>query len=1034
VGHKPQESVSTDPGNSSISRTLAFLFTDIEGSTQLWERVPEAMRPALSRHDEILRAAVERAGGTVVKTTGDGVMAVFRTAGDGLAACLDAQRALAREPWGETGPLRVRMGLHVGDASGQGDDYHGPAVNRAARIMAAGHGGQVLLSGATAALVIDQLPPGATLRDLGEHRLKDLARPEHVFQLVHADLPEAFEPLTTAGGQEHSLPAEPSAFVGREAEVARVVERILDPSVRLLTLTGPGGIGKTRLALRAARETEGRFAGGAVFVDLSAAHDTTTFLTAIARALGLPDAREEAQLRELTRHLAGRDALLVLDNLEQIPEAAPTLARLLQECPALTVLATSRGVLHVRGEHLFPVPPLALPPAGPRQQTAEHIAGIEAVRLFVARAQEVKPDFRVTDENAPLLAEICRRLEGLPLAIELATARLRVFSLEALRDRLGSRLRVLSSGARDLPERQQTLRATIEWSYQLLTPPEQRLLEVMACFSGADVEAVEGVAANLDPWLGSLDPIEGLTSLVDKSLVRQTERADGEPRFEMLESVREYVIERLEELPDLAEAARRAHAEWYAGWTADRRGELGEADRPAALERLAGEVENLRAAWSWSVRQRAVGQLETLIDGLWPLHDARGWYRGAVELACDALEVLEALPPSAERSALGVTLRGIEARALSAIHGYTAEVEAAYERFVASLPHEDLPRAFPVLRSLATLHMFRNEDAKAVEVGRQIVRLAEAQGDPAMRADGQLVLGVSRSFEGRIEDGIQDLEQAATWFESNPYRGLPFRTGPDPRVVTPTALSLLLWWQGRLDSSLARSEQAVAFARSLGHPSTSGYALFHAGLLRLWRHEPEAARAYALEAIRTAEEHELPIWEAVGTVLLGASAVALGDAEEGLQAIGVGVERYRDLPTPPVFWRFLLHLRAVASLEARRIDEGLGFIDEAIRLMPLIADFHVVRGDLLVARGDVAAAETEYAAAMQMAEGWGTLMIRLHVAVRRCRLAGANEEERSRRGRLLREIVDEFSEGFQTRDLAEARAVLQSAEGQGLRD
>ena len=551
--------VTVDQDDTTTSRMLAFLFTDVEGSTRLWERYPDGMRASLARHDVILRESVQGADGAVVKMTGDGVMAVFETARNAVTACLAAQIALHRESWGETGPLLVRMGLHVGEASGDGTDYHGQAVNRAARLMAAGHGGQTLLSNPTAAMVMDQLPADASLRDLGEHRLRDLSRPERVFQLVHPDLPMKFPPLITMGERVRALPEEPSVFVGRDAERLRVGRYLSDQTVRLLTLTGPGGIGKTRLALHAARDAQDQFAAGAVFIDLSAARDTTTLLTTINRELGFPDASEDAQLSELTDKIGHQQLLTVMDNFEQVTSAAPILARLLRDCPELKLLVTSREALHVSGERLFPVPPMSLPEATPKADTAEHVQGFEAVRLFVERARVVRPDFRVTDENAATVAEICRRLEGLPLAIELATARLRVFSLEALRDRLGSRLSVLGSGTRELPERQQTLRATIEWSYQLLTPQEQRLFEVLACFHGADVVAVESVAGSLADRLQGIDPIDGLISLADKSLLRQSDRDGEEPRFEMLESVREYATERLEADAELAQGARSAH-------------------------------------------------------------------------------------------------------------------------------------------------------------------------------------------------------------------------------------------------------------------------------------------------------------------------------------------------------------------------------------------------------------------------------------------------------------------------------------------
>ena len=433
--------------------TLAFLFTDIAGSTQLWERLPKAMTVALARHDVILRAAIEDGTGRVVKSTGDGLMAVFPTAAAGAAACLKAQRALNDEPWSETGPLRVRMGLHAGDAERRGDDYFGPTINRAARIMAAGHGGQVLLSASAAALAADHLPDGASLRDLGEFRLKDLGRSERVFQLVHPALTDTFPPLTTTDRGLASLPIQAAPFIGRERELAEVVRRLADPATRLLTLTGPGGTGKTSLAVRAVSDRLDQFRDGVAFVDLAMTRDAGALLAAMGRVVGIDETRDRSPLEQLVDRLQDRQMLIVLDNFEQVTAAAAVTTELLQACPDLRFLVTSREPLHVRAEHVFPVPPLGLPPAGRGPVTAAGIATSEAVQLFVDRARAARPDFELDDGNAAAIADICRRLDGLPLAIELAAARLRLFSPDALRDRLGqsprapAQLRARSAGA-----------------------------------------------------------------------------------------------------------------------------------------------------------------------------------------------------------------------------------------------------------------------------------------------------------------------------------------------------------------------------------------------------------------------------------------------------------------------------------------------------------------------------------------------------------------------------------------------------------
>jgi predicted ATPase/class 3 adenylate cyclase len=1019
--------VSIEQSVLTATRTLAFLFTDVEGSTRLWERFPDAMRVSLAEHDRILALAVAAARGQVVKTTGDGIMAVFETARDGVEACLAAQTGLSARDWDETGPLRVRMGLHVGEGTGDGSDFHGPAVNRAARIMAAGHGGQILLSGPTAALVMDQLPPDSVLRDLGEHLLKDLSRPERLYQLDYPSMPAAFLPLATADARIGTLPAEPTAFVGREAERAWVVERLGDRGIRLLTLTGPGGIGKTRLALRTAHDVAASFRSGAAFVDLSAARDTATALSTIARQLGLRDASEQAQLDELVARLRPLQLLLILDNLEQVTAAATTLLGLLADCPELTLLVTSREPLHVRGEHVLVVPPLGIPSSLPGGPSVEDLARFEAVLLFVERAREVKPGFRVTDDNAALVAEICRRLEGLPLAIELAAARLRVFSLDALRERLGSRLRALGSGPRDLPERQQTLRATIDWSYQLLSPAEQRLLAVLACFSGADVEAVEAVVGELGPALTAVEAVDGLVSLSDKSLLRQVDRDDGTPRFEMLETVREYALEQLDPEPDLARGARAAHARYYGAWAAERAARVGGPDGATALGQLAEEVENLRSAWRWAVEMRDLARLDALLGGLERLYDARSWYRALADLADDALVAVETLAPSPDRDALAMRLRSDQARALTAIEGYSDEVEAAYERLLGSLDGAETPMVYPVLRSLASLYAFRNDHVRAAEMGRQLLAVAERTGDFAMRVEGHLFVGTGASFSGRIDDGLPTLEAGVAWWHSHPYQSSHHRVGPDIRVSTLTALSLLLWWQGRIDTSLERSRQALDLARKLEHPSTSGYALFHAALLRLWRREPTEARGLALRVVELADEHELRIWGAVGTVILGCAAVAMGVGDEGLRWVSDGLDRYRGLRTPPVFWPFLLQLRSEACQRAGEVADGLESATEGLGLAPYMPDLHRAHGDLRRDAGEVGAAAAAYEAALVAAHGWGAATSELRAAMSLCRLDDGSAAVRERRLRRLREVVATLTEGLDSIDLREARSLLGGA-------
>ena len=431
--------------------------------------------------------------------------------------------------------------------------------------------------------------------------------------------------------------------------MAELLLRLNSPEVRLLTLTGPGGIGKTRLALQAAAELSEQIEDGVYFVDLAPSRDPESALAAIAKTLSIKEASDQPLLAELIRQLRTKSMLLLLDNFEQVTEAAPDVAQLSRECPQLKFLVTSREALRVRGEYIFPVPPLTLPRLDLKGLKFEQLTQFEAIKLFRERAQAVKPDFELTHENAPAVAEICVRLDGLPLAIELATARIKLFSPQALLERLGSRLKMLRGGARDLPVRQQTLRDTIDWSYALLDAEEQCLFELLAVFLGCTFGAVEAVAESATPRVELGDDIlEGLASLVDKSLVRQTQQDSGEPRLLMLETIREYAGERLEEDPELSAAARRAHASYYADFTQRQWERLTGDEREAALAELEADIENVRTAWRYWVAEQDLKQLGKLIDSLWFLYDARGWYRGLVELTSDLLSVLSATPSTAE--------------------------------------------------------------------------------------------------------------------------------------------------------------------------------------------------------------------------------------------------------------------------------------------------------------------------------------------------------------------------------------------------
>jgi len=629
------------------SGTVTFLFTDIEGSARLWEERPQAMHAGLARHDALLRQVIADHQGVVFKTIGDAFCAAFAGAPQAVAAALEAQCALTAEPWPEALPLRVRMALNTGAVESRDNDYFGLPVNRVARLLAIGHGGQILFSQAVYDLVKENLPEGVSLREHGLHRLKDLGQPECVFQLLHPSLPADFPPLRSLSNPAlpNNLPQQVTSFIGRETEIAEV--KALLGKTRLLTLIGSGGGGKTRLGLQVAAELLEGVGDGVWLVELAPLTDRNLVAQTVANVLGVREEMGRPLQQTLVDYLKSRKLLLLLDNCEHLLDVCTRLAdTLLKNCPDVQILATSREAMGIVGEQTFRVPSLSLPPK-PAQATVESVGQYEAVRLFVERATSVQPVFTVT--NAPALAQLCVRLDGIPLAIELAAARVRSLSVQEINGKLDNRFRLLTGGSRTALPRQQTLRALIDWSYDLLQEPEKMLLRRLAVFAGGwTLESAEkvcvggaiGGTGGSGPFIEAWETLDLLTSLADKSLV-VAEPQEGRTRYRLLESVRQYAHDRLLE-EGTFDAMRRRHQAFFLALAAEAEPKLLGPEQVIWLERLEREHDNLRAALEGSGDAEAVLRIA---GTLWRFWQVRSYFKEGRERLTAALAGASASTP-----------------------------------------------------------------------------------------------------------------------------------------------------------------------------------------------------------------------------------------------------------------------------------------------------------------------------------------------------------------------------------------------------
>jgi len=785
--------------------TVTLLFTDIEGSTRLLQQVGERYAGVLAECRQLLRTVFQQWHGHEVDTQGDSFFVAFARATDAIAAAVAMQRALAARAWPNGVTIPVRMGLHTGEPLRTAEGYVGLDVHHAARIMSAGHGGQVVLSHTTRDLVEQTLPDGVSLRDLGAHRLKDLHLPSQLFQLVIEGLPTDFPPLKTLDKSPNNLPLQPTPFLGREKEVDAAGHLLLRDSTRLVTLTGPGGVGKTRLALQVAADLAEHFPDGTWFVSLAPIHDPDLVLPTISQVLGLREARDQSPLEHVKSALQAKKVLLLLDNFEQVVSAALAVADLLAGCPRLTVLVTSREGLHVRAEREFPVPALALP--DPRRlPDPVALSQYEAVALFIERAQTVTPQFEVTNTNAPAVAEICTRLDGLPLAIELAAARIRLFPPQALLTRLGQRLPLLTSSARDVPARQQTLRSTIKWSYDLLTSDEQRLFRRLSVFAGGcTLEAAESVSATLGDALPPV--LDRVASLLDKSLLLQTAQQEEEPRLTMLETIREYGLECLAVSGEMV-ATQQAHTAYYLRLAEE--AELG-IDSPlqtAWLDHLELEHDNLRAALQRLLKQEQ------------------------------------------DRESIEMALRF--AGALSEfwrIHGHGSEGQTFLNSALAASGGVATSVRVKVLASAGIIALDRDDFERAEVLCEERLALCRQLGDTQGIAYSLHLLAWAARERG-------DLTRAGSLFEE----ALAIRRKLGNKYDIGASLlqwGILMCWQGEYARAGALIEESLTLFREMGQPRLIGWSLYKlAEVLFLSQGDLATVRSLLVES--------LPLFRAAG--------------------------------------------------------------------------------------------------------------------------------------------------------------------------
>lgn len=854
---------------------VAFLFSDIEGSTARWSMYPDAMPACLHLHDDLLHEAIAANGGTVFKTVGDEFCAAFPSAERAVHAAMDAQLALAERDWSAVGGLRVRMAVHCGPVTRRGGDYFGSTVNRVARLLSAGHGGQILVS-ADAARTLDEDGEAIRLRDLGRHRLKDFPELESIFQLVAPALPEIFPPLRTVAERPSNLPQHLPPLLGRDAEAAEVVDALQHH--RVVSITGAGGVGKTAIALQIGSSMLERCEDGVWLVEFAPV-DAGAVASTIAGVFGIAGGGGASSIEAITAQLKNKDLLIVADNCEHVTgAAAAAIDAILKSCAGVRVLATSREPLALHGEMVYRLPVLAVPPQD--AAGAQEVAAFGACALFAERARAHVPAFAITDENARTVARICRRLDGIALAIELAAPRLRVLSLTQLDERLAERFRLLTGGQRHALPHHQTLRALLDWSYGLLTENERTLLRRSALFPGGwTIGAAVDVCA--DETLEEWDLLDHLTSLVDKSLV-VADAAEPEPRYRMLESTREYALERLGESGE-RDAVARKQAEYFYGLALRADEAWPNVSAKEWIAPLCTELDNVRSALTWAVTQQ---------------HDELLGLRMFV-----ALEALwwDAEPVEGRRWA-------------DALRGFvqTRDPSLEYARYMLA--------ASGIALTLA-------QETKAVAAARCALESYRALGDEGGAAAAQRCLGSALIRLQKLDEGEAAIAAALQTFRANGNRRLlalalrtiaaaPLLRGETERagVIYREALALSQSLQdergvqaiagnlaeiealaGRYDEAIAHGREALEMARSRHDWVMACTLLINVTAYLFATDRLGEARSAAREALSVAGEIQSDMHLAVAVQHLGAIAAHCGDPARAAKLLGYADAAYERL-------------------------------------------------------------------------------------------------------------------------------------------